>query len=819
MKITTFNNLDEITGNEGKILLYDEAKSKIGASTETVNEIIQDQVGGDISRLEGRVDTVESNLSTTTTELNNTIDSLSGTVKDTFATKDELGKVGNFIVTSGDPETFEPVLDPTSAETKSIYLVQNEDVSGKDQYYEWIVTENDDTVEWTCIGETTVDLKDYAKTTDVETELALKEDKVFVAEYNVTPYADIKAAYDAGKQIVCKYSPLPQWPDQVIIAYLMQYVPMGNAFVFASNNTNRQVLNIECTQNSWSVTTNLFYNTTATSGADEISAALALKQDTLTAGTDLVISGGVIGVNTNGTTQGTYAFVEGNNTSAIGNGSHAEGIGTIASASGMHAGGTYNATTSALFVIGNGTNDNARSDAFVITSAGNVYAAGDVYANGIKLAASMSAGHNIEIIPQYTDIQNIHWNTKQGNPTDPTIIDEDINLPFNWKAAVRDAVGTPFDNTIKITFGKAISEYTSIILSIDSGTPVAQTTVELIGKSVGDEIANWYNYTPITIKEIGTDYIIIGQDNSGPTGFIYSITTTPEEIDYYTIKTVDTNCISNVTGKAFSVGNGTSALGTAAFAEGFYTVASSDFSHAEGLNASAVGDCSHAEGDITRAVGNYSHAEGGESRAIGNYSHAEGASTRAVGNYSHAEGADTSAAGEASHAEGQNTFARNNVTHAEGYNTTAFDNYGHAEGYETSACYMAHSEGHQTSAVGAGSHAEGDRTIASGNYSHAAGLCTVADIDNMTVIGKYNSTKSAAFVIGNGSSELNLSDAFIVDWDGVASATKLATSGINDVETGIKSKLDTSAIQFVSTSAEAVAGTQGVIYIVTGTNA
>jgi hypothetical protein len=38
------------------------------------------------------------------------------------------------------------------------------------------------------------------------TALAGKEDKVFIAEYNVTSYDDIETAYNAGKQILCHYT-------------------------------------------------------------------------------------------------------------------------------------------------------------------------------------------------------------------------------------------------------------------------------------------------------------------------------------------------------------------------------------------------------------------------------------------------------------------------------------------------------------------------------------------------------------------------------------------------------------------------------------
>ena len=52
-----------------------------------------------------------------------------------------------------------------------------------------------------------------------------------------------------------------------------------------------------------------YYTKSETSGADEISAALETKQDTLSAGTDLKIENNVISVNTNGSARGEYSFV------------------------------------------------------------------------------------------------------------------------------------------------------------------------------------------------------------------------------------------------------------------------------------------------------------------------------------------------------------------------------------------------------------------------------------------------------------------------------------------------------------------------------
>ena len=125
-----------------------------------------------------------------------------------------------------------------------------------------------------------------------------------------------------------------------------------------------------------------------------------------------------------------------------------------------------------------------------------------------------------------------------------------------------------------------------------------------------------------------------------------------------------------------------------------------------------------------------------------------------IGSYSIAEGVDVIAGGYASHAEGNATTASGFASHAGGNATTA-------------GGYASHAEGYATTASGFTSHAEGERTIASGWNSHAGGVETVADGDYMTAIGKCNTKNSGkAFVVGNGTSNTNRSDAFTVDWSG-----------------------------------------------------
>lgn len=264
--------------------------------------------------------------------------------------------------------------------------------------------------------------------------------------------------------------------------------------------------------------------------------------------------------------------------------------------------------------------------------------------------------------------------------------------------------------------------------------------------------------------------------------------------------------------------NGSTSVASSSYtvAEGDNTTASGYASHTEGSGTVGYGFVSHAEGHTTKAFGVYSHTEGygtntgSESEgSIGQAAHAEGWETYAHGNYSHTEGYKTSAGsgfvglGEAAHAEGNSTYASGTASHAEGYNTYASD-YAHSEGYNTNAqadyshtegkdtaaygpyshaeglstiagdvaqqgkVYAAHAEGENTTASGNYSHAEGRGSTASGIASHAGGLYTIANVQQVTAIGRYNSTCSDGdlFVVGNGTDDNTRKTVFKVSDSG-----------------------------------------------------
>ena len=146
---------------------------------------------------------------------------------------------------------------------------------------------------------------------------------------------------------------------------------------------------------------------------------------------------------------------------------------------------------------------------------------------------------------------------------------------------------------------------------------------------------------------------------------------------------------------------------------------------------------------------------------------------KATGRSSHAEGDETTASGHNSHAEGGRTTASGLSSHAEGCSTTASGLYSHAEGYHTEATGLnSHAEGYHTEATGRRSHAEGGYTIANGDYQHVQGKYNIADT-------------TSAFIIGNGDSNTDRSNAMTVDWDGNAKFAGDVTTGSGNSINGL----------------------------------
>ncbi len=163
--------------------------------------------------------------------------------------------------------------------------------------------------------------------------------------------------------------------------------------------------------------------------------------------------------------------------------------------------------------------------------------------------------------------------------------------------------------------------------------------------------------------------------------------------------------------------------------------------------------------------------------SIGNYSFAVGYDTKAKGYSSTAMGYYTEASGDSSTAFGSNTLASGKGSTAMGVNTNASGFYSTAMGHSTNATAIYSTAlGTATNATGTNSTAIGYYTSSVGCYSTSMGTFTKAHGYSSLVIGRFNDTivspeisiqpTTPLFIVGNGSDDLNRSNAMVVRYDG-----------------------------------------------------
>lgn len=203
-------------------------------------------------------------------------------------------------------------------------------------------------------------------------------------------------------------------------------------------------------------------------------------------------------------------------------------------------------------------------------------------------------------------------------------------------------------------------------------------------------------------------------------------------------------------------------------AEGYQTKATGGGAHSEGSNTKASGNSSHAEGSSTDASGYGAHAEGNSTTASQSYAHAEGNVTTASNYCSHAEGDHTTASGAMSHAEGSSTTAKAPMSHVEGTGTIAAATNSHVGGmFNIEDSYISWPEWTTST-----SYEVGDKvkvtTIVNNETTIKGYICKTANSDAKFTATKWNEDyyMNYALIIGNGKNDSNRSNAFTIGWDG-----------------------------------------------------
>jgi hypothetical protein len=188
---------------------------------------------------------------------------------------------------------------------------------------------------------------------------------------------------------------------------------------------------------------------------------------------------------------GGTSHAEGAGTSALDYASHSEGYCTIAASQSMHAGGKYNKTSSdALFVLGNGSADSARSDAFIVTSGG--------LASAVTLATSGISDIESAISALSSSIADTSTLTGSGG----------ITVVESANSAI--IVGPNLDSYVK---------YTDIQYAIGSANTATGSTTSTYSVALGKSNSA-YNSFVIGNYNKGKESHILGDSNSGINSYI-----------------------------------------------------------------------------------------------------------------------------------------------------------------------------------------------------------------------------------------------------------------------------------------------------------
>ena len=289
------------------------------------------------------------------------------------------------------------------------------------------------------------------------------------------------------------------------------------------------------------------------------------------------------------TAWGQGAHAEGELTVASGNASHAEGLGTIASYQFQHVEGGYNKPGSYIHIVGNGTDNDNRSNAHTLDWDGNAWFAGN-----IKIGGTGYDDSNAKVI-------NTISNLKDGDGIG-SVYTSGANKP-----TVNYAFAEGYHTKAQGVYSHAEGSY-----SIASGQNSHAEGYSSIasGKSSHAEngvVGSNTTYARGTITSISSDkkiFDISGMDMnlsySGfqPLGGLPKITAVNKNFATNIItltfeEAVDSYSVGQEIRLAF---DGNQAIGDFSHAEGMWTVAAEEGSHAEGCGTFTNREYQHVQG-------------------------------------------------------------------------------------------------------------------------------------------------------------------------------------------------------------------------------
>ena len=431
---------------------------------------------------------------------------------------------------------------------------------------------------------------------------------------------------------------------------------------------------------------------------------------------------------------------------------------------------SYYRTTDIVHIVGNGSNNNDRSNAYALDWDGTGHFAGDVYVHANSDSTGGTKVATVADIPS-VPVQDVQINSTSildgnGVANIPVAGTSNVRLGTVWVNA--GGRGIAVDNTGQLTIAKAsdnnikqgTNEYKPIV-------PVNEHSAAFYGlaKAAGDSTQSQSEnavgtYTTEAKAAIQSMLGVPALDANGKVLSSQLPSYVDDVLEYANLSAfpqtgesgkiyvaLDTNKTYRWSGSAYVEISPSLALGETAstayrgdygaaayahgvtnkgnaFESGLYKITTNSEGHV--TNAAAVqksdltnlgvADADDLSGyalksdtvlDTTLSRGRAANTE------VGMGSFAFGDSVTASGAYSHAEGRRTSAVHQGAHAEGLGTTAHY-AAHAEGEDTIARGQWSHAEGCNSQA-------------IGAASYAGGKNTIANGTASHVFGEVNVPD--------------------------------------------------------------------------------------------
>lgn len=488
---------------------------------------------------------------------------------------------------------------------------------------------------------------------------------------------------------------------------------------------------------------------------------------------------------------GYAAHAEGSGTIASGAASHAEGSGTKASSANQHVQGKYNIEDTAVtyaMIIGNGTADDARSNALTVDWNGNIEC-GTV--NGVDVT-QISGGSGVGQVDSNSDGTGEIFNCYEW--AEKGVLSFSKNKATGLYAHAEGG-GTTASGVCSHAEGHETTASGNFSHTEGKRTTASGTYAHAEGENTyatgqhshaeGYHTKASSNYQHVSgtynIEDAAGTYAVIIGNGTGSSPSNALTVDWSGNIECGTVNGVDVTQLSSgggvgqtapglpIDAEIFNDYINNKATANHAHAEGGNTTASGTASHAEGTSTTASGASSHAEGDYTTASGAYSHAEGQGCVASGTHSHAEGVYTKASSNYQHVSGmfnvedkskkyamiigngTEPSVLSNAFTVDwngniqcGKTDTSGNFTTYGtiNGVDVTQLSSggssgVGQVDGNNHGEIFNAYSGSGKNVATGSYAHAEGYKTSATGSGSHAEGNVTVAYGQNSHAEGYY----------------------------------------------------------------------------------